>query len=298
MGIQTNLTLNEINAVCKKEGLLFVQMTPTTHGITDSTYIAQTKQGIRYVLKLYEEATFDEVFEEVDFLNRMKNLNVVKVVSKKIRSFKGKPFVIFEFLKGHEPQPVLLSQLRQIGTFLAMLHDKTYNMKFSNTYRYSHKDLKQKIQTIVHEREIYVDVKKAFQVRYKKVEHLKFNAMHIIHGDLFPDNTKFSDDQLMGVFDFSNLSKNDKRLDLAVVINAWCFDEKNELDMPFVKGFLEEYNFFYDENLSVQKLKPFIQYMALYYAVSRFKSMYVDKKEVYYKSYKEYLQKFDYMESL
>lgn len=298
MGVQTQLTLNEINMISKKDGLLFTSIKPTTTGITDSTFIGQTKQGLRYVIKLYEDASFDEVKSEVDFLNRMKNLNVAKVASKRIRSFNAKPVVLFEFIKGEEPSILLRTQLRQVGTFLAMLHDKTHDMKFSNTYRYSHKDLKDKIHAIVHEREIYLDVKNEFKKRYEKVKQLKLKATHVIHGDLFPDNTKFMDDQLMGVFDFSNLSKNDKLLDIAVVLNAWCFDQRFELDMPFVKAFFEEYNFFFDENLNLQKLKPYMQYMALYYASSRFKSMYVDKKDVYYKSYKEYFQKFDYLEQL
>ncbi len=68
--------------------------------------------------------------------------------------------------------------------------------------------------------------------------------------------------------------------------------------MPFVRAFLDEYNFYYDEKITLQKLKPYLLYSAVYYAASRFKTMYVDKKEVQYKSYKEFFIKYDYIKDL
>ncbi len=298
MGVQTKLTLNEINFIAKKDGLLFTTIKATKDGITDSTFIGTTKKGERYVIKLYEEASYDEVRNEVAFLNRIKSLNVPLVVSKKVHIFKKKPIVIFSFLKGHEPKVLLKTQLRQIALFLAQFHDLSEKIEFSNTYRYSQKDLKTKINTIVHDKEVYFEVKEAFKKRYAKVKDVVLKPKHVIHGDLFPDNTKFDQDSLSGVFDFSNASKSDKLLDLAVVIHSWCFDRKDELDMPFVKAFLEEYNFYYDEQITLQKLKPYLLYSAVYYAASRFKTMYVDKKEVQYKSYKEFFVKFDAVEDL
>ena len=97
MGVQTKLTLNEINSVARKDGLLFSSVKATKNGITDSTFIGTTKQGKRYIIKLYEEANYEVVKSEVAFLNRIKRLTVPHMVSKKVRMFRDKPLVIFSY---------------------------------------------------------------------------------------------------------------------------------------------------------------------------------------------------------
>ncbi len=51
----------------------------------------------------------------------------------------------------------------------------------------------------------------------------------VIHADLFPDNVFFLDDELSGLIDFDSACTDALAYDLAVALNAWCF----ELDASF-----------------------------------------------------------------
>lgn len=64
--------------------------------------------------------------------------------------------------------------------------------------------------------------------------------MHIpkgpVHGDLFPDNVFFRDGALTGVIDFYFACDEFWMYDLAICLNAWCFDPSHQ----FVPGFATE----------------------------------------------------------
>ncbi|MGV6806807.1 MAG: phosphotransferase, partial [bacterium] len=63
-----------------------------------------------------------------------------------------------------------------------------------------------------------------------------------IHCDLFVDNTLFLGDRLSGVIDFYQACTDYYALDLAILINDWCFDSDNRLDEMRVESILQRYH--------------------------------------------------------
>jgi len=53
-----------------------------------------------------------------------------------------------------------------------------------------------------------------------------------VHTDVFPDNVLFSGDEITGILDFYFSCTDFFVFDLAIVMNAWCFNEKHD----FVKA--------------------------------------------------------------
>ena len=80
----------------------------------------------------------------------------------------------------------------------------------------------------------------------------------IIHGDLFPDNVFFLNNKVSGVIDFYFSCVDIKIYEIAIVINAWCFDQHNTLNIEkvknLIKGFTLHNNLTKDEIFSLNIL--------------------------------------------
>ena len=63
----------------------------------------------------------------------------------------------------------------------------------------------------------------------------------IVHADLFPDNVFFLDGRLSGVIDFYFACEEQLAWELAVCLNAWCFDEDNVFVPALADALVEGY---------------------------------------------------------
>ena len=63
----------------------------------------------------------------------------------------------------------------------------------------------------------------------------------IIHADLFPDNVFFLGEELSGVIDFYFACSDMLAYDLAICVNAWCFEPDGTLNVTKSKGLIEGY---------------------------------------------------------
>ncbi|PRX11755.1 UNVERIFIED_ORG: homoserine kinase [Martelella mediterranea] len=63
----------------------------------------------------------------------------------------------------------------------------------------------------------------------------------VIHADLFPDNVFFIGDTLSGVIDFYFACNDFLAYDLAVCLNAWCFEKDRSFNVTKAKALIEGY---------------------------------------------------------
>jgi homoserine kinase type II len=71
----------------------------------------------------------------------------------------------------------------------------------------------------------------------------------IIHADLFPDNVFFLADGLSGLIDFYFACNDALAYDIAICLNAWCFEHDGAFNLTKGRALLEGYD-------SVRKLTP------------------------------------------
>lgn len=64
----------------------------------------------------------------------------------------------------------------------------------------------------------------------------------VIHADIFLDNVKWLGDRVSAIFDFEMACRDALILDVAITLNAWCFDQRYlpELCAAFLRGYQQE----------------------------------------------------------
>lgn len=82
-------------------------------------------------------------------------------------------------------------------------------------------------------------------------EELEFAAQHfaalealpqgVIHADLFPDNVFFEGDDVSGIIDFYFACNDALAYDVAITLNAWCFESRNEFNATKSSLLLQHY---------------------------------------------------------
>ena len=63
----------------------------------------------------------------------------------------------------------------------------------------------------------------------------------VIHADLFPDNVFFLGERLSGIIDFYFACNDFLAYDLAVCLNAWCFEPDNAFNITKARHMLQAY---------------------------------------------------------
>jgi homoserine kinase type II len=63
----------------------------------------------------------------------------------------------------------------------------------------------------------------------------------VIHADLFPDNVLFMNDQVSGLIDFYFACNDAYAYDLAVMLNAWCFEPDGAFNLTKGKALADAY---------------------------------------------------------
>ncbi len=82
----------------------------------------------------------------------------------------------------------------------------------------------------------------AKELRFLELSWPKDLPQGVIHADLFPDNVFFVDEKLSGIIDFYFACNDALAYDVAVCLNAWCFDVNSAFEPAKGSALLDGYN--------------------------------------------------------
>jgi len=255
MAVYTKLSKNELIEFFSKYNLgKLLNYQGIKEGIENTNYFIQTENG-EYILTLYEKRV-----EEKDlpfFIGLMKNLFDKKfpcpepIINKNgnyISEISKKKAAVISFLKGTSKKKLDPNDCYEIGFNTAKLHSITKDLSGKRENKLS----------IISWRKIYNKVKKDCslihpdlnEVVEKNLEEIERNwpknlPSGIIHADLFTDNIFFKNKKISGIIDYYFSCNDFYAFEIAICLNALCFEGKNEnlsFNVTKAKKFIEGYS--------------------------------------------------------
>lgn len=202
-------------------------------GIENTNYVLRTETGV-YILTIYEKRVRRE--DLPFFLGLMDHLvsrgfpcatPIQGRDGDSLREVAGKPAAIASFLDGVSVRRPGPEHCGQLGDAMAHLHlaSADFALRRANGLSLSSwRPLFESCETRADEIDAGLDSGIAAELDFMEREWPSGLPQGVIHADLFPDNVFFLGQKLSGVIDFYFACNDFLAYDLAVSLNAWCFE--------------------------------------------------------------------------
>lgn len=219
-------------------------------GVENSNFLLHTTAGY-FILTLYEKrvAANDLPF----FLGLMAHLNErglncpLPVPNRKgeiLGRLAKKPAAIITFLEGIWVRRPNVWHCAAVGEVLAQLHlsGADFPLKRKNTLSVAGWSALYS-QAAARADSVHRNLANAIAAELDNCDrHWPKKLPHgIIHADLFPDNVFFLDDKLSGVIDFYFACYDTLAYDVAICLNAWCFENDHSYNVTKGRALLQGY---------------------------------------------------------
>jgi len=220
-------------------------------GVENSNFLLHTSSG-SYILTLYEKrvARCDLPF----FLGLMTHLasrgiNCPQPLRNKngetLSTLAGRPAVIINFLEGIWPRKPAAIHCAGVGQALAKMHlaGQGFAMSRANAlsvsgWRPLFEQAASRADEVQHGLRAFIGA---------ELDYLESGVwpndlpLGVIHADLFPDNVFFLGEQVSGLIDFTFACDDMLAYDVAICLNAWCFESDCSFNVTKARAFLNAY---------------------------------------------------------
>jgi homoserine kinase type II len=220
-------------------------------GVENSNFLLHTSAGY-FILTLYEKrvARNDLPF----FLGLMAHLasrgiscpQPLKNKSGETLSvLAGRPAAIINFLEGVWPRKPNAAHCAGVGQALAQMHLAGADFPMSRANALSVSGWRPLFEAAA---------SRADEVQHglrdfigAELDHLEGNVwlrdlpQGVIHADLFPDNVFFLGERVSGLIDFTFACTDMLAYDVAICLNAWCFESDYSFNVTKARAFLGAY---------------------------------------------------------
>ncbi len=238
MAIYTKISRNDIISIDQKFNLgKIISFKGIKKGIENTNYLIRTKNN-KYILTIFEKRVQKK--DLPFFMNLMDKLNNHKIncpkpqKSKKgnyLVNIKNKPASIVSFVEGKEKNKLKIKDCYEIGKNIAKLHMTAKKIKLYRKNSMSLNSWPKLLKKIGKKsNKIDVNLNDLMKTSLKNIRKRwpKKLSSGIIHGDLFIDNIFFKNNKFYGYIDFYFSSNDFLIYEIAICINALCFDKKNK----------------------------------------------------------------------
>ena len=312
MAVYTQISIDELNLFLSKYNIDNINEFSGIKGGTSNSNYLLTSDNKKFILTIFEERTNQEnlpfYFDLMNHLNAH-DIKCPEVIKDKQGNFsnsiKQKHAVITSFLTGSSLEKIKPIHCSNLGLTIAKMHNASekLNIKRENELGFD------KLGIIIEKLKTYKkhidDEKLKFiedEFLFLSREISKDLPSGIIHADLFPDNIFFEENNLTGIIDFYFSCNDFYAYEIAICLNALCFeDSNNEFNPTKAKYLLGSYN---QErkfsNEEVEALPLLARASALRYLLTRLLDFYSheDSDLILKKDPNEYISKLRFLQSV
>src|ERR1700750_2672996 len=220
-------------------------------GVENSNFLLHTSRG-SFILTLYEKrvAKNDLPF----FLALMTHLAEHGVTcplpvkagdGEALRELSGRPAAIITFLEGVWPRKPNAAHCAGVGDVLAKMHLAGRDFAMSRANALSVSGWRPLFDLAAARADSVQPGLRDLIAR--ELDYLESGVWPkrlpegVIHADLFNDNVFFLGDKLSGIIDFTFACNDILAYDVAICLNAWCFERDDSLNGTKARAFLSAY---------------------------------------------------------
>ena len=219
-------------------------------GVENSNFRLVTERG-RYILTIYEKRV--DPADLPFFLGLMEHLArhglpcplpVQARDGSALQRLAGKPAAIVSCLDGRWPRRITVEHCGALGEALARLHlataDFTLTRRNALSFAGWH-SLFQGCRGKAHAVEPGLEAEIAAELAHLAAVWPEDLPQGVIHADLFPDNVFFAGDRVTGIIDFYFACNDLLAYDVAICLNAWCFEPDGSFNVTKARLMLASY---------------------------------------------------------
>lgn len=233
-----------------------VSLKGIAEGVENSNYLLQTDTGT-FILTLYEKRT--RASDLPFFLGLMEHLAARGLAcptplhasdGQSLRELCGRPAALVTFLTGMSPRRILTEHCGPLGAAMADMHIKSGDFALSRPNDLSVSGWRPLFEAVAPRLE---EIKPGLTEFIAAELHLLERdwpvglPVGLIHADLFPDNVFFLHDRtagaerVSGLIDFYFACTDFLAYDLAICLNAWCFEADASFNATKARAMLSAY---------------------------------------------------------
>ncbi len=244
MAVYTEVSDDELASFIASYGLgQLLSFKGIAEGVENTNYIVHTTKG-PFILTLYEKRV--EVADLPFYLGLMEHLAASGVTcptpvhnaeGKVLSMLAGRPAAIVTFLEGFWVRKPAPAHCAAVGRAMAKMHlgGEGFALRRANAlglagWRPLYERFAFRAGEIAPDLAPLVEQELAFL----ETAWPRDLPQGVIHADLFPDNVFFLGDDLSGLIDFYFACNDALAYDIAVSLNAWCFEK--DLSFNITKG--------------------------------------------------------------
>jgi homoserine kinase type II len=219
-------------------------------GVENSNFLVHTSKG-HFFLTLYEKrVAIDDLPYFLGLMTHLASRGIVcpqpvrRRDGEMLGQLAGRPAALIDFLEGVWPRRPNVGHCAAVGQAIAKMHNAGQDFDLERKNALSIAGWRQLLTSAESRADSVQPGLRDFlnrELDYLQADWPRNLPQGVIHADAFPDNVLFIGERLSGLIDFYFACNDTLAYDVAICINAWCFEPDHSFNVTKARALLNAY---------------------------------------------------------